>query len=247
MSGAEVGKPRASDAVPWVQDRWPDLRFVFVVAYARSGSTLVQSLLNSCPGVQIRGENSHALYHLSQSIAEVRHARHVHSGTGAAGVDTPWFGADLMRPRLYETAVLQAFVKRVLAPDPGIKVSGFKEIRYGPAFIPRDKFAPYMDFLLAQFPGARIVFNSRRAEDVARSGFMARQGSGQVQTWVAETDARFAQYAAGSDRATHLRYEDYVADHSLIHGMLDFLDLDWTADRVEAVFAKPLSHARGSA
>ena len=61
--------------------------------------------------------------------------------------------------------------------------------------------------------------------------------------WVKEADARFAGYAAGSDRAVHLRYEDWVADHGLIHGMLDFLGLDRTPEAVERVFAKPLTHA----
>ena len=36
-------------------DGWRDLDYVFVVTYARSGSTLLQALLNACPGVQIRG------------------------------------------------------------------------------------------------------------------------------------------------------------------------------------------------
>ena len=111
--------------------------------------------------------------------------------------------------------------------------------------MPGDHFVPYMNFLLSRFPRAKIVFNSRRAEDVAKSSFVAHQGPEGVLAWVTETDARFASFAEGSDRAVHLRYEDWVADHGLIHGMLEFLGLEWDAAAVERVFAKPLTHAWG--
>ena len=41
-----------------------DLGYVFVMTYGRSGSTLVQGLLNAIPGYLIRGENAAALNHL---------------------------------------------------------------------------------------------------------------------------------------------------------------------------------------
>lgn len=42
------------------------LGYLFVVTYGRSGSTLVQGLLNSIPGYLIRGENRGVLYRLYQ-------------------------------------------------------------------------------------------------------------------------------------------------------------------------------------
>ena len=229
---------------PDKDDTWKELGYVFVVAYARSGSTLLQSLINSCPGVQIRGENYNALYHLYRAIAAVGAARDERGDARTSAPDDPWHGADLIKPRMFEARLLQGFVRRVLAPAPETRVTGFKEIRYNPLFVPDDQFAPYMDFLLTAFPRARIVFNSRRAEDVATSSFVAKQGPARVIDWVGQTDARFASFAAGSDRAILMRYEDYVADHRLIHGMLDFLGLDWTPEAVERVFAKPLTHAK---
>ena len=226
-------------------DGWRDLAFVFVVTYARSGSTLLQSLLNACPGVQIRGENNNALFHLYRAITAIEAARKEHGGPLSGPPDTPWHGAGLIKPKMFEGRLLQGFVRRVLAPDPATQVTGFKEIRYGPFFVPGDHFAPYMDFLLSRFPRSKIVFNSRRAEDVAKSSFVARQSPERVITWVKESDARFASYAEGSDRAVHLRYEDWVADHRLIHGMLEFLGLEWSPEAVERVFAKPLTHAKG--
>ena len=223
---------------------WTDLRYVFVVTYARSGSTLLQSLLNACPGVQIRGENSNALYHLyqaAQSLHETRkHGRHPQT----KAEDQPWFGAFKTRPKMFEAALMGNFVRNVLAPDDGITVTGFKEIRYNRMFVPKADFAPYMDFLLAQFPQSKLVFNTRSAGDVARSAFLAQQKPEQVMSWVADADASFASYDAGSDRTILMRYDDYTRDHSHIHRMFAFLGLTCSAAAVEQVFAKPLTHAK---
>ena len=223
---------------------WTDLRYVFVVTYARSGSTLLQSLINACPGVQIRGENSNALFHLFKAVQSVHETRQFGRHPQTQAADQPWFGAFKTRPKLFETALIGNFVRNVLAPDDGITVTGFKEIRYNRMFVPTPDFAPYMDFLLTRFPQARIVFNTRPAVDVARSAFLAQQKPEQVFAWVAECDARFASYDAGSDRTILMRYDDYTADHGHIHRMLDFLQLTCSADMVEQVFAKPLTHAK---
>ena len=62
-SGTAAASPRA------------DLRYVFIVSYGRSGSTLVQGVLNSVPGYLIRGENRAAPFRLYQ----------FHQGITAAG------------------------------------------------------------------------------------------------------------------------------------------------------------------
>ncbi|MEI6099057.1 MAG: sulfotransferase [Alphaproteobacteria bacterium] len=223
-----------------------DLRFVFVVTYARSGSTLLQSLLNACPDVQIRGENSNTLFHMYKAGQAVEATRVFGRHPQTRQVDEPWFGSFKVRPKLFEAGLINNFVRNVLAPDDGVKVTGFKEVRYTRHFIPKPDFAPYMDFLLAKFPNAKLVFNTRPAADVAKSAFHANHRPDQIMVWVAEADENFAAYNATSDRTILMRYQDYTRDHSLVHRMLDFLDLDWKAERVEQVFAKPLAHAKAA-
>lgn len=221
-----------------------DLRFVFVVTYARSGSTLLQSLLNTCPGVQVRGENTNTLFHLFKAVRAVEATRIFGRHPQTKAPDEPWFGSFAVRPKLFETAMITNFVRNVLAPDPGTQVTGFKEIRYNRTYIRKPDFAPYMDFLLTVFPHAKVVFNTRRATDVANSAFLADEKPENVVAWVTDADDNFASYDAGSDRTILMRYEDYTKDHTLVHNMLDFLDLDWNPDMVERVFAKPLTHAK---
>lgn len=221
-------------------DRW---RFVFVLTYARSGSTLIQSLLNAAPGVLIRGENNNALYHMHRAVAGLDAAKTQH-GKRATAPDTPWFGAELLTPRKTRTRLLRSFVDTVLQPGDATRVLGFKEIRHAPFYMTDDDFTAYGDFLLDAFPGARIVFNSRDADAVSRSGWLSRQNPDQVKRNVAACDRRFAAFAATHpDSCLHLRYEDYVADHGIARTLYDFIDLPYDPQAVEAVFSKPLDHA----
>jgi hypothetical protein len=156
--------------------------------------------------------------------------------------DHPWFGFNEIAAERFESTLLNAFVRDVLVPDPATKVTGFKEIRYTAQSTPEGDFVPYMDFLLSRFPQACIVFNSRQMEDVLVSSFMSNMQPYPTRLLLREADQRFADYDRTSDRTIHMQYEDYVADHGLIHRMLDFLGLEWTAEAVEAVMAKRLVH-----
>jgi Sulfotransferase family len=221
-----------------------NFRYVFLVTYARSGSTLLQSLINAAPGVQMRGENNNCLLHLFRSWDAVQDTALRGRFGQQSSPDEPWFGAGAVKPVWYLNSMLDRFVNTVLCPDPEVKVTGFKEIRYIPFYMKNEEFDQYMDFMLENFPDARIVFNSRDAEAVSKSGWHVKEDPVKLMETVRQSDARFAAYAAKSDKVLHLRYDEYVKDHSHIRRMYEFLDLPFDADRIEAVFAKPLTHAK---
>ena len=107
------------------------LDFVFIVAYGRSGSTLLQGVLNSTPGFLIRGENRDALRHLfvfhqtcSTERARVRQARRALDSTH------PFYGIDGFPPKTSLKDIRRLAIDTVLRPTPETRVSGFKEIRW---------------------------------------------------------------------------------------------------------------------
>ncbi len=222
---------------------YQDYRYVFLISYARSGSTLVQSLLNSLPDWQIRGENSNALFHMFNFVEAVRHARNIH-GHNPTASDTPWYGAHKLTPRLFKDRMLKAFVEGVLKPDPGVRVTGFKEIRHTPHFMPAGEFKAYMQFILDSFPESRIVFNSRKADEVSRSGWLRDELPEAVLRDIVSCDHRFSEFAKSSDRAIHIRYEEYTSDRDVIRGLFDFLGETFDSDAVETIFEKPLLHGK---
>jgi hypothetical protein len=65
---------------------------LFIVTYGRSGSTLLQGILNSTPGVLIRGENRGISYKLHEfhRITVVTATRSPSSRSPPQGRDRPW-------------------------------------------------------------------------------------------------------------------------------------------------------------
>lgn len=218
-------------------------RYIFVLTYARSGSTLLQSLLNSVDNVQIRGENNNVLYHIFKSIDGVERAKSEH-GPSSKAPDTPWYGANVLTPLGFKERMMNVFVSGVLKPSETAEVIGFKEIRHIPHFMNDTDFREYCDFLLDSFPDSRIVFNSRNAEDVSRSAWLKEQNAEDVMRAVRLTDKRFEDYTKSRKRAIHMQYRDYVADPTILDRMFEFLGLEPDQDKIRAVLEKPLTHAK---
>ncbi len=219
-----------------------EYEYIFVVTYGRSGSTLLQSLLNSLDGTLIRGENYNALFHLYQAFQTINETKILGRKRKTQNPDEPWFGAEAMQPFMFRHALLDAFVTHVLRPEDDTKRLGFKEIRYMPNVMGPAQFKAYMDFLLESFPNARIVFNTRNASDVAKSGWFADLNTQMVEERITKCNQRFNDYNTSSDRTILMHYDDYVADHSQIERLFTFVGHDYSSDTVEAIFSKPLNH-----
>ncbi len=223
----------------------PSGGYVFVVTYGRSGSTLLQNILNAIPGYQVRGENNHALLPLVQSWQAVNGSEPMR-GARTAGRRTPpgdpFYGAELVDPDAYGQALAATFVQSVLQPDPGTRVSGFKEIRFH--LRPR-LFGPSLNFIRRFFPGSRFVFNTRDLGAVSRSGWWANMDPKAVQAELSAAEKLFAAYAARHPRVCHqVHYDTYVQAPETLRGLFDFLGEDMDETSIERVLDTPLDHAR---
>lgn len=221
-------------------------RHVFIVTYGRSGSTLLQNLLNSLPGYRIRGENNNALFHIARAWHAIDSAPPMRGMRAAGEVSDqthPWYGAEAVDPQALGAALARTFSAEVLRPDPEVTVSGFKEIRFHlqPAFFPT-----YLDFIRRFFPGSRFVINTRDHAAVARSGWFARRPAAEVDATLTRADTLFEAYrAAHPEICHHVHYDDYVAEPERLRGLFDFLGEAWDADVVARVMNTRLDHARG--
>lgn len=223
----------------------PELGFVFVVTYGRSGSTLIQSLLNACPGYCIRGENADALGPMARLWAQVTGNPNLQSmrfASGASGPDHPWYGGEGIDPDALGRGLADLYVREVLRPPPGTRVTGCKEVRWGGSVA---QISTALRFAMNFFPSARFVFNTRDHDQVAQSAWWADEPTenvrGLLESWEVEYD-RFL--SANPDRAVRLHYNDYVADHDALRPMYDLLAQDWDPDAVARIMARPLTHAK---
>ena len=231
-----------------MEDRFPHLNmckdgFVFIITYGRSGSTLLQHILNSIPGYCIRGENHNMLPHLAMSWKAAILAVENQPGPEDWEDSThPWYGIEKLNPEIYGKTLANVFVRDVLAPPPGTRVCGFKEIRFHatPAL-----FWQSMEFLTQFFPKSRLIFNTRNHQDVSRSGWW--------KTW--EPEKVFEELVMAEDlftkcqqrypkRSFALKFEDYRGRPEAFAPLFDFLGESFDLETVARISDKKLTHLK---
>jgi hypothetical protein len=204
-------------------------RYVFVLTYGRSGSTLLMALLNTIPGYRINGENYNALYRLHQAVAAIDKAYQLASGRRSVPTDA-WFGMPRARPDRFRQDLLDSFVTNVLRPEAGDRVLGFKEIRFSESHM--DDLDAYLDFVRRAFPGCKLIFNHRDPAAVARSGWWS--GVRDAEQRIKAADARLSAIPA-DERHFHFRYDDIDDSLDNIRELFRFLGEELDEQRVRGV------------
>ena len=221
------------------QRAYGDYDYVFVMAYGRSGSTLLQAILNSTPGVLMRGENRGLAYYLHQfHKSAVKDA--AWAGDVARRKVNPFFGIRDYPADLAVTRIRELLLDTVLRPEPGTKVLGFKEIRWYQEDLPE-----YLDFMRKVFPGARFILNTRQLSDVARSSWWADHDDAFEQLEVIEERMLSAAEALGPS-VFHLRYDEYVDDPPKLRGLFEWLGLGFDEARVRKVMERQYAEIPGA-
>lgn len=216
----------------------PDgLEYLFLVTYGRSGSTLLMGLLNTLPGYCIRGENQGVLYDLFQYHSKAVEAREKHRQDTPLTTRSPWYGIDAYPDDLAAARLRQLVVDTLLRPEPGTRVTGFKEIRW---WMPKP--VEFLDFLESVFPAARFLLNTRNLDDVATSGWFREQPDARAKLEQVEQRLRDT-VGRRRDRGYHVHYDDYVADPAVLRGMYEWLGEPFDPEQVAQVFSVEHSFA----
>jgi hypothetical protein len=207
----------------------PDLGYVFVVTYGRSGSTLLMGLLNSIPGYLVRGENWDAIHHLFRFHQTLADGSRKWNPARLRQRTHPFYGAGDFPVRKSLNGIRELALETVLRPKADTRVTGFKEIRWY-----HDDLEEYVAWLREVFPGARFVVNTRDLEQVLRSGWWAkRPEEGEA---LPAIEARILALAAElGDAAYRVHYNDYAEDPSVLRGLFDWLGEPYDDAAVRAV------------
>ncbi|WP_420428905.1 glycosyltransferase [Kordiimonas sp.] len=215
--------------------------YLFVVTYGRSGSTLLQTVLQSIDGYFIRGENENALYSLFEAWKRARSVRQRFDTTRPVPRHGPWYGAEEVDAEAFAARLVDAFVAEVIRPPEDARVVGFKEIRYGD--LSEGELEEYLEFIRRFFPQSRFVFNMRNAADVGRSGWWKDTDPGFVEKLVSRSDAVFKRFAARYSAISHLmQYEEYAQAEAGFVSLFDFLGEEMDEAVLKAMMARQLDH-----
>ncbi|MBY6189167.1 sulfotransferase [Microbulbifer agarilyticus] len=168
---------------------------LLIVTYGRSGSTLLQALLNSIPGYFIRGENSNLCWGLFRSYNSLLRAlEHTKGKDGDVTVPThPWYDVNKMDLEKYLEDARALSAAQLIGSEDNHSVVGFKEIRYAADYA-LPQFEEYMKFLELLFPDTAFIFNTRNHDAVAKSGWWANMKPEKVLNKLQEADRKFAAF-----------------------------------------------------
>jgi hypothetical protein len=240
---------------------------LFLLSAGRSGSTLVQRLLNSYPDMTLWGEHRGFLIDVAASYFRLLEGtagkEQFFSSTGARGLQTE----DDLR-RLKDPAQWQAWTN-LLARDEYVDLYrnfvrgcfyhpvmgaghrwGFKEIRYGAD----DRV---IEFLSQLFPDAVFVFLSRHGLDTLASQLTAFSASNpwarilpsrglvkRTAAWSRQYENFYRWHTSGKIHSYWLVYEEIIANEDAFHPLLKALGKTFGADQRKVL---ELEEGRGSA
>lgn len=216
---------------------------VFVVTYGRSGSTLLQNLLNSLPGYLVRGENENLLASFVRAWDTVRRSTQARDMRAEARTTTPqhpWFGYEEVSAQSLGETLAQSFTQTVLRPADTTRVIGFKEIRWhaDPALFP-----VMLDFLQRFFPDAQFIFNIRDHDQVVQSGWWKHMNEDAVRRQLEQAERLYSDFVATHpDRCITMSYNRYIAGVDAWRPLFQFLDEPFAPDVVSTVLGNQLKH-----
>lgn len=210
---------------------------ILIVTYGRSGSTLLQGILNSIEGTTIRGENNNFVYGLYlayKSLAKTK--SECHDGLNSTH---PWFGAELLDPELFAQQC-RPIIEQQLKTS-GSEVFGFKEIRY--EGIGENNIIPYLEFLRKILPNPMFVFNTRDHNKVCKSAWWKSHSKKALIEKFIITEKAFDKFRVLFPECTHLQtHEDTTGKRDQLKLLFNKLNAHYDEDVISGIIGIPHSY-----
>jgi hypothetical protein len=190
-----------------------DPDYLFVVTFGRSGSTLVQGLLNAMPGTLVRGENGLFVHDLYRASAAAEAYSAEHTKHRSKHVTSAFYGVKWLRREPFVTATRRIADDVLLGDHPAREVSriGFKEVLWHR--ITPEETADFFGWFEEAFPGARYVLNTRDPEAASKSGFWKQAQPGEAEVAIARVrEIQDYLQETRSDRTFVTRYESLTSE-----------------------------------
>lgn len=148
-----------------------DMEFIMILTVGRSGSTLLQGILNTFPGFLIRGENKGFLLNLQRAYQSIEYSKRMASSSSTP--TDPWFGAEV----LDLDRLLDDFSTLTIRQLTGVEnlahvdVLGIKEIRWLEKDMGSITVADHVAFIQKLFPRSKFIFLTRDIDQILASAW----------------------------------------------------------------------------
>lgn len=210
---------------------------VLIITYGRSGSTLLQGLLNSIEGCVVRGENYNLCHGLFLSYRALQKTK-AQPCNGDKSSD-PWFGAVWLDEQRFLEDARELIYHQLMPENAGTfpQCIGFKEIRYSPPDIEFDLLHAYLDFLSKLFPNPAFIFLTRDHDQVVQSGWWKNVGEVGVKRNLEQFEATTSTYIKEKNFVFTLDYSDMTNRTPRLKELFEFLDAPYIEERIDQVLA----------
>ena len=216
-------------------------KVVIIITYGRSGSTLLQAILNSCEGVHISGENGGIINHLFYTYKILKKIKDK-PGRDQKSMysNQPWFNIDTVNLKRFRRKSVNLFFREVVNPPNDCHTMGFKEIRF---FDSPDDFLDLLNFISISIPNCKFIFNSRNLISVSKSGWWKKNPEENVikrlekyEMLMQKGMERFPQHSYW------IKFDDYVTNPMMLEPLFEFIDVPFDKETVESILSVKLTH-----
>lgn len=213
-------------------------KYIFVVTYGRSGSTLLQSMLGQLENTHLAGENLGVPFDLAKAYCSAVDAKKQFSNLGWEP-SSSWYGIQRSDPDLLGAHCAQIVYDNYIRPPEGTRIAGFKEVRWV-----SDGFSlqPTIRFLETFFQPCYFIVNIRDPEATSRSGWWAKMPKEETIAMLTGYREELIAFASRNNNAHLVNYDEYSVEPSILEDMFGFLGEPYDSHFVESVMAKRLTH-----
>lgn len=215
---------------------------ILIVTYGRSGSTLLQGLVNSIDGCLIRGENYNFCYGLYKSYESLMDTiNQFGNKSKSLEVTSPWYGAPLLNENTFLEDARKLVLNQLNPTALQINCIGFKEIRYIDGSFSAKKLHAYMDFLEKLFPNPVFIVLTRDHNQVLKSGWWQNQDAKLTEAKLNEFEKNISHYMKHKSNIFHIDYSDITGQTQKLKGMFDFIGAPYNKAAIKKVLSTPHS------
>lgn len=237
-----------------VMTKIEESRCVFLITQGRSGSTLLLRLINTIEGYNICGENLGAigeLYGFYKAILETKIKAPKNEDSSLKSYSE--LLAEPPRSKKYSgfewynvfqvekiQSQLRELIFEMFNPNSEFEVWGFKEIRFGGKNkqYKYNRFQEELDFIKFLFPQAKFIFNTRKIEEIVKSGWWNKDPEAAANTLQKQADF-FKRYSSENPDFTYsVTYHDIVNNTEILQGMYDFLGESFDLEKYKSVLER---------
>jgi hypothetical protein len=221
----------------------PTPRFVFVVTYGRSGSTLTQGMLNTLPRTLVRGENNLYLLPIFRAYNGLETFKNKFGGPGAAKASSAFYGLREVDLDAFAASVRQLVQQQLLGDLAVSNVDrlGFKEVLWHR--IKPKEWSDFFGFMDLAFDEPLYVLNRRDVAMTSTSGFWQKKEPGVAEQQISRV-RRLQDFLRDSraDRCVDTQFEAMTSDDQAVAAeqlrrLAEFVTGSCDDDLLAALFA----------